>query len=188
MTALPLRFCTLWLCLALCACQNTAPADAGSEPLRHLLQLMSQRLLLAPAVAQSKWNSGGAIDDPVRERQILQALAKQAQAYGVDEARAVVFFQTQFDAGKLWQRELHAQWRAQRQPAFATAPDLAGTVRPQLDALTPQLLTTLQATQASLCNAENQRWLQHEGAQQLAAQIPPAAKNLALEALRCESH
>ncbi len=117
---------------------------------RQLIRLIDERLEVAPLVAKSKWNSGASIDDPARERQILDDVVRRAMEAGLDPALATRFFQAQFDAGKLVQRRLHAQWRAQQRGPFSPAPDLAREVRPVLDRLTPQLIAVLQALQPIL--------------------------------------
>jgi chorismate mutase len=117
---------------------------------QQLIGLIDERLAVAPLVAQSKWNSGAAIDDPVRERLILNDVARRATEAGLDPALAIRFFQAQFDAGKLVQRRLHAQWRAQQRGPFSPAPDLAREVRPVLDRLTPQLIAALQTLEPML--------------------------------------
>ncbi|MGB7478734.1 MAG: gamma subclass chorismate mutase AroQ, partial [Burkholderiaceae bacterium] len=177
--ALPRHALSALLAIALfAACQHAPPAAENDAPacshesqaqLQPLLQLIAARLVVAPQVAQSKWNSGAPIDDPVRERLILDDVARQARAAGLEPDVVTVFFQAQFDAGKHWQLRLHRQWRAAQQPPFAATPDLGRDVRPVLDRLTPQLIATLRAAQPVLrqpgCRARLQR----------AAAQPPAA-------------
>ncbi|WP_253273716.1 gamma subclass chorismate mutase AroQ [Collimonas arenae] len=134
----------------LTACQNLTPgpdpADAAKAD--HLLQLIDQRLDVAPMVAKAKWNSGGAINDPPREQLILDAVT--AQASGLDAVFVRRFFQAQFDASKALQLGLHAQWRRQGMGKFTDAPDLGRDVRPVLDQLTPQLIASLHQMQSLL--------------------------------------
>src|SRR5437879_5220939 len=65
------------LCSLVIACQSqplpVSPVDA--EKIDRLLALVETRLAVAPLVAQAKWNSGAAIDDPMRESQILDAVS-----------------------------------------------------------------------------------------------------------------
>ena len=133
--------------LALCAvflvaCQHTPPQCQNPDT-AALLRLIDQRLAVAPLVAQAKWNSGAPIDDPVREKQILDSVTRQAAEAGLNAAFAQRFFQAQFDAGKLIQRKLHEQWRTEKHAPFSPVPDLARDVRPVLDELTPQLIAAL---------------------------------------------
>ncbi|QRX82436.1 gamma subclass chorismate mutase AroQ [Glaciimonas sp. PAMC28666] len=121
-----------------------SPADA--KKIDYLLGLMDQRLNVASKVAKSKWNSGAAVDDPQREVQILDGVTAQAATLGgVDGEIVRAFFQNQFDAGKIMQRDLLAGWRNTLPPAykFQDAPNLALEVRPVLDKLTPELIAAL---------------------------------------------
>ncbi len=144
--------------LLLAACQPPpirpslapSPSQHEQQQLQRLIRLIDERLGVAPLVAQSKWNSGAPIDDPARERSILQDVAQRAALAGLEPGLAAAFFQAQFDAGKLLQRRLHAQWRAQGLAPFADVPDLGRSVRPVLDRLTPQLIATLAALQPLL--------------------------------------
>ncbi len=154
----------IFLCPVLVACsQMPVSAAIQSEqtpPIKSLISLMTQRLAVAPLVAQSKWNSGAAINDPAREQAILADVEKQARAIDLDPRFAAAFFQAQFDAGKLIQSQLHQKWQKQKQVPFSPAPDLAKEVRPVLDQLTPQLLMALKTIQADLCKAGVKQSLQ----------------------------
>lgn len=119
---------------------RAAPGAIGLEP---LLQLMADRLALMPDVARHKWNTKAAIEDLVREQQIVEGLKQEAEALGVPAAWAERFFRAQIEAAKVIQRELIARWERAGQGAFADAPDLARVTRPLLDALTPRLLREL---------------------------------------------
>ena len=147
----------LALVLLLAGCQMPPPAPQSSTDtakIDRLLVLIDQRLDVAPMVAQAKWNSGAPISAPEREAQILQQVAAEAAAAGVDPAFAHDFFQTQFEASKEFQERQHAQWRSEGQPPFAPAPDLARDVRPLLDALTPQLIAALRDVQPFIANED----------------------------------
>ena len=65
------------LTVLLAGCQSVAtmPDDAARQKIDGLLTLIDQRLDEAVKVAQTKWNSGAPINDPARERQILEKLA-----------------------------------------------------------------------------------------------------------------
>lgn len=136
-----LKFLLLILCLGSTAsCISHYDEKNNTEP---LLKLIDTRLKVAPLVAKSKWNTKAPIDDPVREKVILDSVKSKAQKMGVDENLAIHFFQAQFEAGKMVQRQLHSQWKAQNQVPFNPAPNLATEVRPVLDSLTPLLLLEL---------------------------------------------
>ncbi|RYG03629.1 MAG: hypothetical protein EON94_03610, partial [Caulobacteraceae bacterium] len=75
--------------------------------------LIANLLLDLSDVARTKWNSGAAIDDPVRERELLQDLVVDGEKLGLDVGRVRVFFDAQFAAARRLQTDLHAEWRAQ---------------------------------------------------------------------------
>lgn len=122
----------------------------GLEPLRLAID---QRLLLAQAVARAKWNVHAPIEDPGREAQVIQAAVKQGSALGLSSVWIETVFRAQIEASKTVQRELFAQWSAQHAGKFDDAPDLAQTIRPELDRLTAQLLRSMAANQAVLNDA-----------------------------------
>ncbi len=108
-----------------------------------LLRLLDERLQISQQVAQAKWNSGGPIEDLVREKQVLEAFVQSAQEAGAAPRLAAAFMQAQIEASKMRQRTLFRLWRARRQPAFAHPPDLVTQVRPRLDELSRRMLTAL---------------------------------------------
>lgn len=129
--------------LAACQCIPASLTDADTSNIDNMLILMDQRLALAPKVAQAKWNSGAPIDDKDREAQILAKVRQQSEILGIDPQWAVSFFQGQMNANKLYQQQLHEQWRREALPPFAKVPDLTRDVRPVLDGLQAKLLFAL---------------------------------------------
>jgi chorismate mutase-like protein len=119
----------------------------GLEPLRSAID---QRLLLAHAVARAKWNVQAPIEDKPREAQVIQAAVQQGAALGLPEAWVETVFRAQIEASKTVQRELYANWKAQQAGKFDDAPDLAKTIRPELDRITAQLLHSLVDNQTVL--------------------------------------
>lgn len=146
--------CMLALFLAGCQSPNAMPEAQRHEDVERLLVLIEQRLEVAPMVARAKWNSGAPIDDPVREKQILDGLMQTLDAAGKldDESKSFMrrFFQSQFDAGKILQHSLHTQWRKEKLPPFAQVPDLKRDIRPILDRLTPQMIAAVTPVHAAL--------------------------------------
>ena len=112
----------------------------GVEALRALIDA---RLLLAPDVAQYKWNHHLPIEDAPREAQIIAALGRRASELGVPPAWAESFFRAQIEASKTAQNELFQGWDVFKRGQFPDAPDLAAVTRPKLDRLTDQLLHAL---------------------------------------------
>jgi len=119
----------------------------GLEPLR---QAIDQRLLLAQDVARAKWNVQAAIEDLPREEQVIAAAVRQGAALGLPEAWIRRVFRAQIAASKTVQRALYARWQAEGAGRFDDAPDLARTIRPELDRITAQLLRSMADNQALL--------------------------------------
>ena len=112
----------------------------GVESLRSLIDA---RLMLAPDVAQYKWNHHLPIEDLPREAQVVAALGHKAGDLGVPPAWAEAFFRAQIEASKTAQNELFQGWDVFKRGQFPDAPDLATVTRPKLDQLTDQLLHAL---------------------------------------------
>jgi len=112
----------------------------GIESLRALIDA---RLLLAPDVAQYKWNHHLPIEDLPREAQVIAALGHKAADLGVPQPWAEAFFRAQIEASKTAQNELFQGWDVFKHGQFPEAPDLASVTRPKLDRITDQLMHAL---------------------------------------------
>lgn len=170
------------LLLGACAPQPTAPAPvpapnqqpggaAVANPLSDLVALAAQRIGTGDVVAAAKFGTPMTIDDPIREKQELDAVAAESPGLGVDPAESTQFFRDQIEASKVVQRGLYQLWTAHPELRPTTKPDLTKTVRPELDALTTEIMRQLQVTTAA----------RHSGAQcadQSEAAVADAAKPL----------
>lgn len=116
---------------------------ADTAKVNRLLQLISERLDMAPEVARAKWNTKTPIEDPSREEQIIDAVSKRAGEYHLDPQVVKAFFIGQMEASKVIQNTLHAEWVAKRQPPFAKTADLVKDIRPALNQLTPAMMQAL---------------------------------------------
>jgi chorismate mutase len=117
-----------------------AEGNSGGNLLTGLIE---ERLSLMTDVARAKWNNGSAIEDPVREQQLLTDVGVKAQPLGLSAEWAQHFFRLQIEAAKEVQYCLFAQWTAAGQKPFPEVQDLRTAIRPQLDRLTVQLLQEL---------------------------------------------
>ena len=135
--------CTLaaLLIALLAACATQQPAEVAK--IDRVLSLIQQRLAIADDVARNKWGSGAPIEDLPREREIIEGLADQAARYGLAPVIARDFFRAQIEASKIIQHARFREWRAAGQPKFEKVRDLGRQIRPELDALTPALMTAL---------------------------------------------
>ena len=82
--------------------------------------------------------------------------AGQGGALGLPEAWIRTVFRAQIEASKTVQRALYERWRAEGVGRFDDAPDLARTVRPELDRLTTQLLRAMADNHALLHDSGRQ--------------------------------
>lgn len=180
----PVSLCSLLLMTLLSACASAPPGPTAGD-VSQLLALQKTRLDIAAPVARSKWNTGAPIDDPAREGVILDDVAARAQSMGIDAQWARRFFQDQFDAGKIVQRDLHRQWRVGTHPPFTNPPDLARDVRPILDRLTPELLTVLSKINGHLCEPIVASALAQLTPDILGADYAATVQDKATDALRC---
>jgi chorismate mutase len=146
-----------------------------------LVQAVGDRLVLAVAVAESKWSSGAPVEDRDREAQALLAIEAAATTAGVDPAEAVAALAAQIEASKVVQWSLHEQWADEQRPPFTETVDLVADLRPRLDAATQAMLDALAAGGAPL-SADG--LVEHES--QVAARLEgvPAAADAARTALR----
>lgn len=116
------------------------PADAAYE---LLLRQICDRLELMHDVARWKWNAEKPIEDPMREKELLDRIVLKAEQQGIDSAFARAFFRDQFEAAKIVQRTDFAEWTAAGAAKFNDVPDLATVQRPRIDAATNNLLAAL---------------------------------------------
>ncbi|MCZ4509750.1 chorismate mutase [Streptomyces sp. ActVer] len=128
------------------AVPESTTTAASASGLGALTELFVERLLLADKVAAAKYGTESPIDDPVRERQILDDVAARAAGLGLDPDAVTAVFRDQIEANKLVQRGLYARWDAHPDERPTERPDLAKEVRPALDLITTRLLAALQET------------------------------------------
>ncbi|MEV0633452.1 chorismate mutase [Streptomyces sp. NPDC050619] len=130
------------------AAQSPAPAAAVAPGLAPLTDLFAERLLLGDQVAAAKYGTDKPIDDPAREKQVLDDVAARAVGLGLDPDAVTAVFRDQIEANKLVQRGMYQRWDAHPQERPTHRPDLTTEIRPALDRITTQLLTALQDTEA----------------------------------------
>ncbi|MFH8683813.1 chorismate mutase [Streptomyces lydicus] len=137
------------------AATSRAPLPAPHHGrLWPLAALSAERLATGDQVAAAKWGTGSPIDDPVRERQVLDAVAEQARQLGADPGATVRVFRDQIEASKSVQRGLHRRWAADPAQAPTVRPDL-NEVRNEIDRINTALVRALavspQARSAPSC-------------------------------------
>ncbi|OBH36722.1 chorismate mutase [Mycobacterium intracellulare] len=122
-----------------------APARAdGADPLTPLVDAAAQRLQVADPVAAYKWNTHGAIEDPVRVQQELARLGDDADAAHVDRDYVTRVFGDQISATEAIEYGRFADWKLDPGDAPAESPDLAAS-RSTIDGLNQVMLAQLSA-------------------------------------------
>ena len=127
---------------------GTAHAQSAIDQLQPLVETSARRLVIAEQVALAKWDSGAAVEDAIREAEVVKGAVKAGESRGLDHGSVSNFFRAQIEANKIVQYSLLADWhRAGRAPAHAPI-NLARTVRPELDQLQTVLIAELAETVA----------------------------------------
>jgi chorismate mutase len=114
------------------------------NPLIPLVDSAAQRLQSADPVAAYKYRTGGAIDDPKREQQVIEAVTAAAAANHIDPAYVGNIFRNQIDATTSVEYTRFAQWKIDPGAVPATAPDLAET-RTTIDRLNQTMVREMAA-------------------------------------------
>jgi chorismate mutase len=120
----------------LSCCSRNGAADS----LDTLVELVVQRLSLSQDVAAAKYVSGQPIDDPIRERDVLDSVARALNGTGAAQETGMQFFRDQIEANKVVQRGLHQRWHAHPEEVPDLDRSLAAHVRPKLDVITTRML------------------------------------------------
>ncbi|QEU89741.1 chorismate mutase [Streptomyces kanamyceticus] len=124
----------------------TATASDGPYArLYPLADLSARRLATADLVAAAKYGTESPIDDPVREKQVLDAVAAQAREIGADPEATVRIFRDQIEANKIVQRGLFRRWDADPSQAPTERPDLA-EVRKEINRINGELVRGIAAS------------------------------------------
>ena len=104
------------------------------SPLLPLVDAAAQRLQTADPVAANKFRTGGSIEDPRREQQVIDTTTAEAAGRHIDPAYVGQVFRDQIDATVAVEYGLFSQWKLDPATAPASAPDLASS-RNAIDAL-----------------------------------------------------
>jgi chorismate mutase len=148
------RMGILAACVALAVTAAPAPSRADAPtPLFALVDAAAQRLQTADAVAASKWTTGGSIEDPARERQVIDAVTAAARDRGVDPGYVQQAFRDQIDATVAVEYRRFSDWKLDPAGAPVTAPNLAGS-RTAIDALNRSMVAEIAGQWDSLHSPE----------------------------------
>ncbi|WP_367048791.1 chorismate mutase [Streptomyces sp. Je 1-332] len=127
--------------VAVAASPTQSSVVSSYARLHSLVDLAAQRLATADLVAAAKYGTGSPIDDPAREKQVLDDVARQARDLGADPEATVRVFRDQIEANKVVQREFHRRWDADpsQAPTPEERPDLA-EVRKEINRVNGELV------------------------------------------------
>lgn len=123
--------------------QLCMPVTAGAQPpflpFQQLVDTAAQRLATADPIAAFKWINGGPITDKARADQVLDAVASDATARGIDPQYVRAVFTDQIAATEGVEYTRFGQWKFDPATAPATAADLSES-RAQIDGLNKALV------------------------------------------------
>jgi len=128
---------SLFLASALLAGPLALAPIAAAQPVYPFYQLVdaaAQRLATADPVAATKWINGGPITDPARANQVLDSVAADATAHGIEPEYVRTVFTDQIAANEGIQYTRFGQWKFDPGTAPTSAPDLAES-RTQINGL-----------------------------------------------------
>jgi chorismate mutase len=139
-----LTFVAIWAISA----PGTAYPQSAIDQLQPLVEKSARRLVIAEQVALAKWDSGGPVEDTLREAKVIADAVKDGESRDLNPISISDFFKAQIEANKIIQYSLLADWRRAGK-ALGHAPiNLVGTIRPELDQLQTALIAELADTAA----------------------------------------
>ncbi|MEU7630041.1 gamma subclass chorismate mutase AroQ [Nocardia sp. NPDC049220] len=162
-----MRRVLLVICSAvLVLCPAIANATPDDESLDRLIALVVERLDTGDVVAAAKWAAATArdteptVDDPSREAEVYDAMARLGRERGlpVDWVREV--FAGQIEANKTVQRGLMTRWRFDP-AAVPHAPADLVSVRPRIDRMNEEIVEQLAAQRNTLTGPRCMERLAH---------------------------
>lgn len=114
----------------------------------RVVDLIDRRLALMESVARWKWEHQRPIEDLDREAHLIESLTAKARERGLDPKFVQAFFEAQIEAAKQAQRFWFQRWQSRPPAPNAPVPDLIDEIRPELSALSEELLDALAETVA----------------------------------------
>ena len=122
------------------------------SPLFALVDAAAERLQTADAVAAVKYRTGGSVDDPQREQDVIDSVTTAAAAQKIDPGYVKEVFRNQIDATNAIEHARFAGWKLDPSTAPSTAPDLSAS-RATIDRLNLTMVTEIAAQWNSLHDA-----------------------------------
>ncbi|MEU7763635.1 gamma subclass chorismate mutase AroQ [Nocardia sp. NPDC049190] len=151
---------------ALFLCPPSANASPADESLDRLIALVVERLDTGDVVAAAKWTAATArgieptIDDPSREAEVYDAMARLGRERGLPADWVRQVFAGQIEANKTVQRGLMTRWRFDP-AAVPRAPADLVSVRPIIDRVNDEIVEQLAAQRNMLTGPDCMERLAH---------------------------
>ena len=124
---------------------GASPSQADSpSPLLGLVDAAAQRLQTADPVAAVKYKTGGSVDDPQREQQVIDKVTAAAAAKRIDSGYVEEIFRNQIDATDAIEHARFADWKLDPVAAPAIAPNLSAS-RAAIDQLNQTIVNEIAA-------------------------------------------
>lgn len=131
------------------AASTATAAATPTAPLYPLVDAAAERLATADPVAAAKWINGGPITDKPRADAVLDAVAADATAHGIDPQYVRTVFTDQIAATEGIQYTRFGQWKIDPATAPTAAPDLTES-RSRIDQLNKLMVDEIGAQWNSL--------------------------------------
>jgi chorismate mutase len=167
-----------WTVMMVVAGSMPSESQAADGAAGRLREAMIERLGAMPDVARHKWNSHAAVEDPPREKLVVDAAIAEGQELGLAPRAVRTAVEAQIEAAKIIQAGLIARWSAEQASPFAGVPDLATVLRPRIQQATSGIVAGLAGSIDELGSCEAVRDLRDLPA---ALQAYPAAWAVAVE-------
>ena len=133
----------LALCWLLAGNVQAAPVFADpAQDIDRIVELTVQRRAAMRDVAAWKWVHQLPINDPERERELLERMRAQGRVLGIEPEALADFFELQMKWARREQRRAFVEWEKSGAPT-AAARDLNTELRPALDDIGSELLRAL---------------------------------------------
>lgn len=127
----------------LAGCAAAPRDDADVARVDRLLAAVAARLELAARLAEERWNARLDNDEPIRERESIDAAVAHSFTHSLAPEVVRDVFQAQLDAARMVQEALRTRWNAERKTPSAAAGSTGAAIWRELDRTAPQLLDAL---------------------------------------------
>ena len=130
--------------LALAAgCRERVAVEPFDADLDLLFERLHDRLKLMPEVARYKWAHDLPIEDPERERLLVERFVAEAKSRGLDAEWSRHVIVAQITAARRVQQDCFGEWKSSPPDKNEPIRDLQTELRPCIEQLTAELIESL---------------------------------------------